>query len=271
MSHAERCAEVEACKAVTTVIPNAPCFGLTQDFLDRHQIHIVAMGEEYLTKYPNPDDDPYYGYVRKLGICKILPRTNTRTCPRPNSFSAFNLRNWTRILRHKVVDYYYNVVTVAFLYEMFLAWWVNWIFCSLVLLLEGAFMCALFGLPISAAFHRGLKASWQERDRGAGNETTFFLLPVDTINDDRDKSTSFLCMMANQGLSNETLDWLSYCIRCFVVFVLTASFCSETEKDNVGLCRNQKELRRLFRWFVGRLNQRCCCRDRSTGRLEVSV
>jgi cytidyltransferase-like protein len=75
MTHAERCAEVEACKAVTKVIPNAPCFGLTQDFLDEHQIHVVAFGEEYLDKYPNPDDDPYYGYVRKLGIAKPLPRT----------------------------------------------------------------------------------------------------------------------------------------------------------------------------------------------------
>jgi choline-phosphate cytidylyltransferase len=77
MSHAERCAEVEACKAVTKVIQNAPCFGLTQAFLDEHQIHVVAFGEEYLTKYKNPDDDPYYGYVRKIGIAYPLPRTNT--------------------------------------------------------------------------------------------------------------------------------------------------------------------------------------------------
>jgi cytidyltransferase-like protein len=77
MSHDERCAEVEACKAVTKVIPNAPCFGLTQEFLDEHQIHVVAFGEEYLTKYPNPDDDPYYGLPRRLGIACPLPRTNT--------------------------------------------------------------------------------------------------------------------------------------------------------------------------------------------------
>lgn len=59
MSHAERCAEVEACKSVTKVIPNAPCFGLTQEFLDQHQIHIVAFGEEYMERYPNPDDGTY--------------------------------------------------------------------------------------------------------------------------------------------------------------------------------------------------------------------
>jgi choline-phosphate cytidylyltransferase len=77
MSHAERCAEVEACKAVTLVIPNAPCFGLTQEFLDEHQIHVVAFGEEYLTKYPDPKDDPYYSLVRLQGIGYPLPRTNT--------------------------------------------------------------------------------------------------------------------------------------------------------------------------------------------------
>ena len=74
MTHDERCAEVEACKSVTKVIPNAPCFGLTKEFINMHQIHVVAFGEEYLDKYPNPDDDPYYGYVRKIGIAKPLPR-----------------------------------------------------------------------------------------------------------------------------------------------------------------------------------------------------
>ena len=77
MTHAERCAEVEACKSVTKVIPNAPCFGLTQEFLDEHQIHVVAFGEEYLERYPDPNDDPYYGYPRKLGMAHTLPRTNT--------------------------------------------------------------------------------------------------------------------------------------------------------------------------------------------------
>jgi len=77
MSMAERIAEVEACKAVTKVIPNAPCFGLTQEFLDEHQIHVVAFGEEYLDKYPDPKDDPYYGYVRRLRIATALPRTKT--------------------------------------------------------------------------------------------------------------------------------------------------------------------------------------------------
>jgi len=75
MTAAERCAEVEACKSVTSVIPDAPCFGLTAKFLDEHQIHVVAFGEEYAERYPNPDDDPYYKIPRKLGIAKPLPRT----------------------------------------------------------------------------------------------------------------------------------------------------------------------------------------------------
>lgn len=75
MSGAERCAEVEACKSVTKVIPNAPCFGLTKDFLDEHQIHVVAFGEEYLERWPDPKDDIYYGYARQIGIARPLPRT----------------------------------------------------------------------------------------------------------------------------------------------------------------------------------------------------
>jgi len=74
MTHDERCAEVEACKSVTKVIPNSPCFGLTEEFLDAHQIHVVAYGQEYLERWPNPDDDPYYGYARKIGIAKPMPR-----------------------------------------------------------------------------------------------------------------------------------------------------------------------------------------------------
>ena len=75
MTHSERCAEVQGCKAVTKVIPNAPCFGLTKSFLDQHQIHVVAFGEEYLERYPDPKDDPYYRVPREMGIARPLPRT----------------------------------------------------------------------------------------------------------------------------------------------------------------------------------------------------
>jgi cytidyltransferase-like protein len=75
MTHAERCAEVQGCKAVTKVIPNAPCFGLTEEFLVDHQIHVVAFGQEYLERYPDPKDDPYYRVPREMGIARPLART----------------------------------------------------------------------------------------------------------------------------------------------------------------------------------------------------
>lgn len=75
MSHAERCAEVQGCKAVTKVIPNAPCFGLTEEFLEKHQIHVVTFGEEYKERFPDPKDDPYYRVPREMGIARPLPRT----------------------------------------------------------------------------------------------------------------------------------------------------------------------------------------------------
>ena len=74
MTHDERCNEVQNCKSVTKVIPNAPCFGLTKEFIDKHQIHVVAYGEEYLQRYPDPNDDPYYGYPRNIGIARPMPR-----------------------------------------------------------------------------------------------------------------------------------------------------------------------------------------------------
>jgi cytidyltransferase-like protein len=75
MSHDERCAEVAGCKHVTKVIQNSPCFGLTQEFIDLHQIHVVAFGQEYLERWPDPKDDIYYGYARQIGIAKPMPRT----------------------------------------------------------------------------------------------------------------------------------------------------------------------------------------------------
>lgn len=77
MNHAERCAEVFGCKAVTKIIPNAPCFGLTEEFLKEHKIHVVCMGQEYIDRWPDPKDDKYYSVPRIKGIHRILPRTDT--------------------------------------------------------------------------------------------------------------------------------------------------------------------------------------------------
>jgi len=75
MSASERENEVGNCKCVTKVIPNAPCFGLTKEFIEQHRIHKVAFGQEYADRYPNPDDDPYYKVPRKMGIAIPMPRT----------------------------------------------------------------------------------------------------------------------------------------------------------------------------------------------------
>lgn len=74
MSAAEREREVAKCKSVTKVIQDAPCFGLTKEFIDEHRIHVVCFGREYLERYPNPDDDPYYKVPRKMGIAVPLDR-----------------------------------------------------------------------------------------------------------------------------------------------------------------------------------------------------
>jgi len=75
MSAAEREAEVSNCKCVSKVISNAPCFGLTEEFIREHRIHVVAFGKEYEDRFPDPDDDPYYKVPRKLGIAVPMPRT----------------------------------------------------------------------------------------------------------------------------------------------------------------------------------------------------
>ncbi len=70
----KRCREIMGCKAVTRVIPNAPCFGLTEEFLRQHRIHIVCCGSEYVERFPDPKDDPYYRVPREMGIARPLPR-----------------------------------------------------------------------------------------------------------------------------------------------------------------------------------------------------
>ena len=75
MTHAERCNEILGCKAVTSVIQNAPTFGLTEEFIRKHRIHIVCCGIEYVQRYPDPKDDPYYRVPRQMGIARPLPRT----------------------------------------------------------------------------------------------------------------------------------------------------------------------------------------------------
>eukprot|EP01139_Manchomonas_bermudensis_P005964 Amastigsp_a176110_7.p1 type:complete len:179 gc:universal Amastigsp_a176110_7:645-109(-) len=70
MTAAERERSVAGCKYVYKVIPNAPCTGLTEEFLRQHNIHVVVHGAEY-----DRPDDHYYHVPRVLGMTRVLPRT----------------------------------------------------------------------------------------------------------------------------------------------------------------------------------------------------
>lgn len=71
MTLEERCAEVESLRVVYKVIPGAPCFGLTKEFLLEHKIHVVLASPEY-----DKPEDKYYKTPREMGILKIMPRTD---------------------------------------------------------------------------------------------------------------------------------------------------------------------------------------------------
>lgn len=70
MTLKERVDAVAACKGVYKVVPGAPCFGLTEEFLKEHKIHVVAHSTEY-----DKEDDKYYDVPRKMGMTRVLPRT----------------------------------------------------------------------------------------------------------------------------------------------------------------------------------------------------
>lgn len=70
MTTEERERSVAACKYVHKVISNAPCFGITREFIEEHNIHVVGCSEEYDTP-----DDIYYKVAREMGISRSLPRT----------------------------------------------------------------------------------------------------------------------------------------------------------------------------------------------------
>jgi choline-phosphate cytidylyltransferase len=76
MSAFERENEVAFCRAVTKVIQNAPCFGLTEEFIIKNKIHVVCFGQEYAERFPDPNDDPYYKVPRLMGIAIPMPRSD---------------------------------------------------------------------------------------------------------------------------------------------------------------------------------------------------
>lgn len=70
MTHQERCNVVSKCKFVSEVIPFAPLI-IDEKFINKYNIHTVVCSVEY-----DSPDDKYYAIPRKMGILKVLPRTN---------------------------------------------------------------------------------------------------------------------------------------------------------------------------------------------------
>ncbi|KNC53331.1 cholinephosphotransferase 1 [Thecamonas trahens ATCC 50062] len=70
MSLDERVSAVRASGLATRVIPDSPCFGLSEEFILENHIHLVVHSVEYET-----EDDIYYRVPRAMGITRVLPRT----------------------------------------------------------------------------------------------------------------------------------------------------------------------------------------------------
>jgi glycerol-3-phosphate cytidylyltransferase-like family protein len=71
MTMKERAEVVATCKGVYKVILDAPCPGIPEEFLRKWNIHVVCLSTEY-----DKPDDVYYAIPRKLGITRVLPRTD---------------------------------------------------------------------------------------------------------------------------------------------------------------------------------------------------
>jgi cytidyltransferase-like protein len=64
---------------VTKIIKDSPSDVLTQEFIKKHQIHIVGMSDEYIEEIDSNNNIvkvlPYYKIALEMGILKIIPRT----------------------------------------------------------------------------------------------------------------------------------------------------------------------------------------------------
>jgi choline-phosphate cytidylyltransferase len=67
-SHIERCKNVENCKYVSVVIPNAPLYITEKELIDNN-IHFVVCADTYF----NDPNDKYYDVPRKMGILRMVP------------------------------------------------------------------------------------------------------------------------------------------------------------------------------------------------------
>jgi len=70
MTMEERAAVVSTSKYVHKVIAPGPFPGIPEEFIRKHRIHVVCHSPEY-----GSETDKYYTIPRKMGITKMMPRT----------------------------------------------------------------------------------------------------------------------------------------------------------------------------------------------------
>lgn len=70
LSMDERVEAIRASGLAHEVIPASPAHGLSEEFILKHNIHVVCHSVEY-----DHDADPYYRVPREMGIARALPRT----------------------------------------------------------------------------------------------------------------------------------------------------------------------------------------------------
>merc|ERR1740139_1125821 len=73
MTAEERAAQVSGCRGVWKVLLNAPLVGITEEFMAKYKIDVVALGQEYTSK--DIKDDQWYQYPRESGRFVETPRT----------------------------------------------------------------------------------------------------------------------------------------------------------------------------------------------------
>lgn len=73
MTEDERYEAVRNCKHVYQVIENSPTHYTDKAFIDKHNLHVFAVGEEYVDN----EDDEYYVVPRQLGLLKKTNRTKS--------------------------------------------------------------------------------------------------------------------------------------------------------------------------------------------------
>lgn len=73
MSADERATQVAGCKGVWRVLKNAPLETMTEEFMNKYEIDLAAIGDEYLQK--DVKDDKWYKYPRESGKFVGISRT----------------------------------------------------------------------------------------------------------------------------------------------------------------------------------------------------